>query len=688
MMNQQLNRAISGDEKLPAFEGLITPSFAVDELRVKTSLPMKELRFYQSAQEAKSHSPFYTEEYGRGIWVASQPNGQKEALPLPLRSAIHLPTLDRHGQPVAPARREELIQRLIRSGLSKSNAARSSWTLPSGEVLVEPIDIFYSTSVIPREVIESIARRVLVELNQDAAAFESDREVIHLQFDQRILLTGGSGTLGNACTELLSEKKHAVFNLDPIAPKSQRGIYLDGSVLDSEALAESLNHVDTVIHIAGWHGIHAARGQKKEEDFYILNVEGTRKLLKAMSDRGVGKLVYISTTEKEGFYGRSKSQAEALLKAGAKEYGIRLVIVRPPGFVPETATDIYPAFNDWIQFYWRYGVSHQDVASAVEYAVSLMQDRESATVLTVLPKQHFSQEELNNWDRFGPGTTFFKRFPHLFEKAVRLGMDIRKRPNGLRDESGHTFYEGEESPLDALAKTNFSFPSALKPKQILRFFRPGGVRDECSSLLQGSKSVSVQNGNSEFIRLNRTDSGFSLEYVFLRKDNKNLYEKHQIDLEGNYQSGQAFWNWWPTPTDEARFLAQFLRLRELEEVDGARFLEALWMTIPYEISYRGEKSERVKRGVPLRIQVDSSHNKLYCTLSREETHEECSEEFCIEEGPRSYTLRIPTMQVNIVPRYESGVVNEDFQFCGRFDVGLYFILGSEIRCYARTVIEL
>src|SRR5229473_96333 len=113
----------------------------------------------------------------------------------------------------------------------------------------------------------------------------------------KVLLTGGSGDLGQTLVPLLISKGHTPVILDVRAPHdSTQGIFIQGSILDRATLKEALHGCDCIVHIAAWHGIHEDRGEKNSYDFFDLNVRGTFEVFEAAASLGIDKIIFISTT--------------------------------------------------------------------------------------------------------------------------------------------------------------------------------------------------------------------------------------------------------------------------------------------------------------------------------------------------------------------------------------------------------
>ncbi len=109
-----------------------------------------------------------------------------------------------------------------------------------------------------------------------------------------ILVTGGTGFVGQALVRRLTDAGHAVRVL--VRPSAQnpnlpRGVPLHAAVTtldDRRGLLAALQGVDTVFHLAGaeWSGIYA--------DLARTDIEGTRAVVEASRQAGVGRIFYLS----------------------------------------------------------------------------------------------------------------------------------------------------------------------------------------------------------------------------------------------------------------------------------------------------------------------------------------------------------------------------------------------------------
>ena len=108
----------------------------------------------------------------------------------------------------------------------------------------------------------------------------------------RTLVTGGGGFLGSGIAKALLENKHDVtivgrrqYSHLPAEIKS-----LQGDIRDFDFLQKAFIGIDAVFHTAAFAGIWG-----RTEDFYSINVEGTRNVIETCLLSGVQKLIFTSS---------------------------------------------------------------------------------------------------------------------------------------------------------------------------------------------------------------------------------------------------------------------------------------------------------------------------------------------------------------------------------------------------------
>ncbi|HZP68307.1 MAG TPA: NAD-dependent epimerase/dehydratase family protein [Pseudolabrys sp.] len=109
----------------------------------------------------------------------------------------------------------------------------------------------------------------------------------------RILVTGGSGFIGQHLVSTLAASGHQLRVLDLRPPR--RAVanvqYINGSVLDRDLVEQALNDVEEVYHLAGLPGMWVAR----KDDFHAVNCRGTEVVIAAARRRGIARMLHCST---------------------------------------------------------------------------------------------------------------------------------------------------------------------------------------------------------------------------------------------------------------------------------------------------------------------------------------------------------------------------------------------------------
>ncbi len=252
----------------------------------------------------------------------------------------------------------------------------------------------------------------------------------------RVLLTGGSGDLGHVLSKELDERGDIPLRMDVRPPMSERGVYINGSILDRPLLRQSMEGVDCVVHIAAWHGFHEFTKQKDVYDFWELNVTGTFYVLQTAVEAGVKTIVHISSEsvlDWSSIYGHTKVLGEEMVRAYAQRHGLEIIILRPRAFIPYWNKATYSSFIEWAQWFWKGAVHIDDVNQAVIQAIDLLAERSlpAPLTLTVDGAYEYTADDLNNWDANGAGTTFKKYYAEYYDLALKHGLDPAQKPTIL-----------------------------------------------------------------------------------------------------------------------------------------------------------------------------------------------------------------------------------------------------------------
>jgi nucleoside-diphosphate-sugar epimerase len=254
----------------------------------------------------------------------------------------------------------------------------------------------------------------------------------------KVLLTGGSGDLGQTLVPKLLNKGDTPVILDVRAPRDlkQEGVFIEGSILDRSKLKELFLGCDCIVHIAAWHGIHEIRGEKNAYDFFDLNVRGTFEVFEAAVSLGINKIIYISTTsvdKPDTRYGRSKILGERIAEDYRRYGNMNVITLRPRAFIPFWNRAVYTNYSDWARWFWKGAVHIDDVAAAVILSVDLISRQQLGRrlILTLDSAYEYTDADLDHWDADGAGSTFKKYYFEYYDLALSYGLDPALKPTKL-----------------------------------------------------------------------------------------------------------------------------------------------------------------------------------------------------------------------------------------------------------------
>ena len=165
----------------------------------------------------------------------------------------------------------------------------------------------------------------------------------------RVLVTGAAGFLGLSLVDELCRLGYRVRAL--LHDAKRPGSFLPEvetfvvDIRDPIPIQELTDGCEAIIHLAA--KVHAIDDPGTEQDYQLVNVDGTKHLLDAAVSSGVRRLVFASSVKVYGeethscvdeswtpvpttFYGRSKWQAEQLVAEYTKRHGFAGVSLRLP----------------------------------------------------------------------------------------------------------------------------------------------------------------------------------------------------------------------------------------------------------------------------------------------------------------------------------------------------------------------
>lgn len=182
-----------------------------------------------------------------------------------------------------------------------------------------------------------------------------------------ILITGGTGSFGHKFLELIMERYNPhrviIYSRDEFKQHLMKTKYQDkydmskvrffiGDVRDKERLMRAFDHVDYVIHAAAMKQVPTCEYNPFEA--IKTNIHGAQNVIDAAIDRGVKKVVALSTDKAVNpinLYGGTKLVSDKLFisaNAYSKISGTKFSVVRY-GNVAGSRGSVIPVFEDLIQ---------------------------------------------------------------------------------------------------------------------------------------------------------------------------------------------------------------------------------------------------------------------------------------------------------------------------------------------------
>lgn len=160
----------------------------------------------------------------------------------------------------------------------------------------------------------------------------------------KVFLTGASGGLGQHLLRYLVIRGN--YEIKVLVHNSTGDFSgcstVKGDLLDSVSLVEATKGMDMVVHLA------ALTHSNRREEYFRVNVDGTKNLLEACATNGVQRFIHVSSGAAHlegGDYSVSKLRSEEIVKNS----GVPWVIFRPSEVYGPNSPDAINKLIKWIQ---------------------------------------------------------------------------------------------------------------------------------------------------------------------------------------------------------------------------------------------------------------------------------------------------------------------------------------------------
>lgn len=165
----------------------------------------------------------------------------------------------------------------------------------------------------------------------------------------RLLLTGGAGYIGSACLRWLLRHGHDPIAYDNLSEGNRAAVpdgrLVVGDIADVALLTRALrdHRADALLHFSALASV--PHSMADPDNYYRVNVVGTKNVLDAVRAAGVARVVFSSTAATYAFdapmplredspqvpespYGTTKLAAERMIRDYARAYGLGYAVLR------------------------------------------------------------------------------------------------------------------------------------------------------------------------------------------------------------------------------------------------------------------------------------------------------------------------------------------------------------------------
>ena len=319
-----------------------------------------------------------------------------------------------------------------------------------------------------------------------------------------ILVTGGSGLLGNELIKQLLEQDkqvRAICNKTPLTDfRADNLQQFKCDILDVIGLEEAMIGIEQVYHCAGIVNFNPRRRQ----EMYKINIEGTANVVNAALYAGVKKMVYVSSVAALGRirenepvnetmnwtgetsnskYGQSKYLAEMEVWRGISE-GLDAVMVNPviilgPGNWNSGSSQLFKTVYNEFPWYANGVTGFVDVRDVVKAMIQLMNSNITAERFII------SAENRNYADVFNLIAKAFNKKPPYKKVTPALAKIVWRLEAVKSWFTGKSPLITKETTATALAKVNFDNSKLKKYLPDFNYIKiEDSITDTCALLQQ------------------------------------------------------------------------------------------------------------------------------------------------------------------------------------------------------------
>ncbi len=312
--------------------------------------------------------------------------------------------------------------------------------------------------------------------------------------NKTVLITGGTGSLGNALVKtILTKHKHIkkliIFSRDELKQYEMKQKYNSkklrfflGDVRDPNRLFRALNEVDIVIHAAALKQVPASEYNPTE--FIDTNIMGAKNLLEQSFNNRVKIIVALSTDKAAApvnLYGATKLCSDKLFVSSNEYYGnkMRSCIVRY-GNVMNSRGSVLPIF-----------ISHAKKNDPFTITDEKM-TRFNISIEDGIKMIFFAIQNAQGGEIFVPKLPSFR----ILDLAKAVKKDFKIKKIGIRP--GEKLHEDLITVSDGLTTLDFGKYYAILPSR-----GKNGINNYSSNLKfkKVKKDFSYNSGNNKFLTI-------------------------------------------------------------------------------------------------------------------------------------------------------------------------------------------